>query len=382
VEAFNILVLSSWYPHRYDPFLGNFVKRHCEAIARSHRVWVIHVVNVSEKGQVGEERHSNGNLTEIIIYRKRSPLSFIDYQVKKRRISDAIRKEGISFDLLHAHVLYPLAPLFARVAQKLGIPWVFSEHWSGFHREFRPAIPAWKWSWITRRASTAQRGFPVSQNLAHSLSEIIPSVPLFPIPNVVSDVFFEKQVESEDLHGGKVKFLHVSTLDEPYKNISGTLEAFAELKASGKDFRFLIISDGNTQLAESEVMRLGLTEEVEIRGAATSEEIAEEMLMSDAFVLFSNTENQPCVVLESLSLGLPVIASSVGDLPNLITPEKGLLVRRGDTKDLSQKLLAFVERRNDFSGADVSRGARESFSYDAVSGMLSDHYREVLKENH
>lgn len=380
MEALNILVLSSWYPHRYDPYIGNFVKRHCESIARQHKVWVIHVVNERQEEKPGVEKKQQGNLTEILLYQRRSGFPLLDYLRKRALILKTIGAEGVSFDLLHAHVLYPLAPLFSAVAKKLVIPWVFSEHWSGFHPEFRPSVSSVKWSWIIRSANTAQRGFPVSKNLADSLANLLTAVPLYPVANVVGDEFFKAKSELTHSASDRLNFLHVSTLDERYKNISGTLEAFQRLKSAGFRFSFLIISDGPLDRAKGKVKALDLEGEVEIRGAATSEEIAAEMMRSDAFVLFSNTENQPCVILEALSLGLPVIASSVGDIPNLVTSERGFLVEPQNTEDLANKLMEFSKRRSEFRREIVSRGTAESFSYDAVCSIFSKHYTEVLQK--
>ena len=349
----NVLVLSSWYPTEKDPFIGNFVRRHCEAISREVKVWVFHTVEDEKEESIRKEVKQSGNLTEVILYLPESGNPLSKYRGKKKAILAAIEKSKIEFDILHAHVLYPMAPLFASVAKRLNIPWVFTEHWSGFHRRFRPKINPLKWRWIMERSNTAKMGFPVSENLASSIQSELPSMTLELVPNVVKDEFFERSVSDKDALDSTIRFLHVSTLDEKYKNISGTLEAFAKLKESGEGFSFTIVTDGDSTFANHRVVELGLEDEVDFKGPMQPAEIADEMVKADALVLFSNTENQPCVILESLAMGLPVIASSVGDIPNLVTDGKGILVSPGDTDQLRGAFISFIDNK-DFSKCNFS----------------------------
>ena len=65
---------------------------------------------------------------------------------------------------------------------------------------------------------------------------------------------------------------------------------------------------------------------IQFTGMLPYEEVARLMRNSDAFVLFSLYENMPCVVLEALCCGLPVITSDVGGLKEVINQENGVLV--------------------------------------------------------
>jgi glycosyltransferase involved in cell wall biosynthesis len=170
----------------------------------------------------------------------------------------------------------------------------------------------------------------------------------------------------------------VSTLDERHKNIRGTLEAFARLKEARIDFEFVIITDGDRRLAVETAEGLGLEDRIRIEGPASPEEIAREMAISDALILFSNTENQPCVILESLAVGLPVIASTVGDIPNLVTHNRGILVEPGNVEDLAEGLLKFANGEVGFRRELVAEGVYETFSFEAVCKRYTAHYEEVL----
>jgi len=376
VKTLNVLALSSWYPNHANPYLGNFVQRHCKAIATIHNVWVIFIAAVNDKSEERIEKHQSANLTEIIIYQRPGKNDLLKYRQRQKMLLQSAREIGVDFDIIHGHVLFPSAPLFAYISKKLGIPWVFSEHWSGFHERFRPAINPFKWKLILKASKTAKMGFPVSANLASAIKKVLPKSELLCIPNVVEDVFFE--TNKSDSHRDPIRFLHVSTLVEEYKNFHGTLEAFSALVESKQSFELVVVTDGDASQAKTWVEELNLSQHITFTGPMSSAEIAEEMTVSDALILFSNTENQPCVVLEALSTGLPVIASDVGDIPNLVTDGKGLTVPPRDVNALAESLISFTKNRSQYKSEQVAEGTREKFSKDAVARAYSNAYKKVL----
>ncbi|MEM9051669.1 MAG: glycosyltransferase [Bacteroidota bacterium] len=372
----NILAPASWYPSKVDPFVGNFVKRHCEAIATIHNVWVVFVASVETKSEERIEKSSLGNLTEIIIYQKPTNNDIFANFKKRKAVFEVIRDLDVKFDLIHAHFIFPLAPMFEYFSEKLGIPWVFTEHWSGFHKKFRPKTKHLKWKWVMNAGKSARMSFPVSENLRDAMKIEFPDQEMILVPNVVEDVFFSS--EKKESSDQTSRFLHVSNLVEEFKNLRGTLEALAILRREGIDFQFQIITDGDASQAKKWVEDLGLTDRVTFKGSADTGQIAEAMTTSDALILFSNTENQPCVVLESLAVGLPVIASSVGDIPNLVTEKSGLISLPGDVNQLAENLKLFISRKESYEAKEVSLGALESFSKEAVGQKYSEAYAKIL----
>ena len=90
----------------------------------------------------------------------------------------------------------------------------------------------------------------------------------------------------------------------------------------------------------------------------------------------------PLVILEAMSLGLPVIASEIGGLPELVEHgESGLLFRAGDADDLAkqmQRLWTDTELRSRL-GAAAWRKAQASYSPDAHFVALTDLYRRIIE---
>jgi glycosyltransferase involved in cell wall biosynthesis len=75
----------------------------------------------------------------------------------------------------------------------------------------------------------------------------------------------------------------------------------------------------------------------------SSQEVANKMKNANCFVLFSDYENQPCVILESFATGIPVIAPRVGGIPEIVEENRGILVEKADEKALFEAMKNVLE---------------------------------------
>jgi glycosyltransferase involved in cell wall biosynthesis len=97
------------------------------------------------------------------------------------------------------------------------------------------------------------------------------------------------------------------------------LDAARELAAEGIDFEITLVGDGNLrETIRARVAALGLAGRVRLAGALSGDDVRKEILDARALVLPSLAEGLPVVLMEALALGRPVIATSVGGIPELI----------------------------------------------------------------
>ncbi len=146
----------------------------------------------------------------------------------------------------------------------------------------------------------------------------------------------------------------------PEKNHRLLLAAFAEAAARVPDAKLLIVGDGVEQAAIEEVIaKLNLGGRVAMLGVRR--DIPQILAGADVFVLSSDREGLPIAVLEAMAAGLPVIATSVGDLPLVVKDgQTGLLVPRRDVGELAKALVRLL---GDAEPCErMGRGGRELVS--------------------
>jgi glycosyltransferase involved in cell wall biosynthesis len=151
------------------------------------------------------------------------------------------------------------------------------------------------------------------------------------------------------------RIVAVGRLQAPKDPLS-LVRALAKLR--GRHFHALIVGDGPDRPAvEAELRRLELTEAVDLTGER--EDVAEILAASAVFVLSSRSEAFPMSVLEAMAAGLPVVATRVGGLPELVVEgETGLLVPAGDPEELAAaiaRLLDDPDLRERFGSAGRAR---------------------------
>ena len=329
----HILHLASWYPGRKDPRLGNFIQRHAEVIAGRCSSALLYA-EPAEAASVELKWH--GSLREVrVYYRKKLP--WISYRRALYRGLQALRREGFQPDLLHLHVAFP-AGLWA-LEQRL--PMVISEHHSGYHTPDQ-----WPtWERFIRRAILNKAAFicPVSDHLGEALRYFGAARPQKTIGNVVDDRLFHPPKGSRP--AGRMRLMHLSSLADQWKNIRGLLRAVAQLYQRRRDFELWLGGDGNLEQVKRWAAEAQLPEEAwRCFGPLKPQEVAAMMRKCDGFVLFSHTENQPVVLLEAMSTGLPIVSSDVGGIPEFVDEKAGQLVAAGDEAALAEALAQWLEK--------------------------------------
>lgn len=122
-----------------------------------------------------------------------------------------------------------------------------------------------------------------------------------------------------------------------------TLKAVKHVVASVPDARFLIVGDGpRKKELENMVKDLNIAEHVVFTGFVR--DIAEIYSFSDVAVLSSWSEGLPQSLLQAMAAGVPVVATNVGGVPEIVVHEKtGILVDPGDHEALGNGIIHILE---------------------------------------
>ena len=386
-KRLNILFLSSWYPCRTDLYNGNFVQRHAESVAIHANVYVLFAYSDERLKSVETEHFvKNGVDTCIIYYPKiKNKIPAFDNVLKYIYLKKLFLKSYIELrntigqiDVIHVNVTYPIGLIALYLKRKFKIPYVITEHWTGYLPQNRDKLSPLVKQQSKKIISGASVVMPVSDNLRKSMQELGFKANYQVIPNVVDTKLFGiKEVFHKPLG-----FIHVSTLIDKHKNISGILRTIKRLSKKGKDFTFTIIGDGDLKPHIRYAEQLEIPKEIiTFEGAKPIEKIAEAMQKSDVFVLFSNYENLPCVISEAHSCGLPVISTDVGGVHEMIDDLNGILVSVKNENTLLEKMEHMLNHFNTYNTNEIRRKATERYAYDKVGKQMVAVYNKVLKIN-
>lgn len=214
-----------------------------------------------------------------------------------------------------------------------------------------------------------------SQHLAALVPETfaLPGVEVRVIPNFVDAQTLEPAVACEQR---PFTVVHVSNF-RPVKRAADAVGAFARLPAS-MGARLLMIGDGPERPAvEAQVRRAGLGERVRFMGVR--HDVMRWLRQSDVAVVPSGAESFGLSALEALSVGIPVVATRVGGLPDVVRDgESGLLAEVGDIGALGAHLhrLAETPELRRALGANGRRDALARFQ----PGVALDAYERALRD--
>jgi glycosyltransferase involved in cell wall biosynthesis len=139
------------------------------------------------------------------------------------------------------------------------------------------------------------------------------------------------------------KILFVGRLN-PVKGVQYLIQAMKIVHDKMPDTRLILVGEGiERERLEVLSIQLGIQQYVQFIGEVPHEKVQTIMQRADIFVLPSLSEGFPNVLLEAMACGLPVIASRVGGIPDIITNEiNGYLVEIKDVDDMANKILLLL----------------------------------------
>jgi glycosyltransferase involved in cell wall biosynthesis len=169
------------------------------------------------------------------------------------------------------------------------------------------------------------------------------------------------------------------------KGIESLMKAAANIISKRPDVKFVVVGNRSESYAlklDRLSEKLGLEKNFLFTGYVKDEsDVIELYKAACAFVLPSFMESLPLVLLEALASGLPVVATRVGGIPELISSSEGILVAPGDVDGLSSSLLFLLE--NDAARIRMGQNARkkaESYSWRKIGQRTISLYAKLLKK--
>jgi glycosyltransferase involved in cell wall biosynthesis len=286
--------------------------------------------------------------------------------------------ENYDPDLVHLHS--SKAGILGRlVAKTLALPCIFTAHGWAFTDGVAPVGKALYRAierWAAPMANAIITVSEYDKNLALRY-EVSKPEQLFAIHNGVPDV---AQPPNEPFDGRFVRIIMVARFDAQ-KNQEALLRALSTLKQYAWNLQ-LIGSGPRLEAMKLLAETLGIDQRVQFPG--NCDDVPVRLARSDIFVLSSNWEGLPLSILEAMRGSLPVVASDVGGVTEIVKDGcTGFVVHPGEVDSLSQKLKELIEnpqtrQRMGISGRSLYE---EKFNVDRMVKETLSLYRLVIN-NH
>ena len=384
-----ILWLASWYPNPYEPTNGDFVERHAIAVSKIIPLDLIHVVQTGKNKRTkdGYVHAKEGNLRELVYsfpFKKwgrlfgwldkiRYNLKYIFYY---RSVLNKYSRQYGKPDLIHVHVPMKAGIMALEFADYWEVPFIVTEHSSMYDPTATDTFSKRSMFFknntkkIFKKAAAVTN---VSAAIGKRVDDLFDLKQSSVIHNVVDTSYFFYKPKTEN---NIFKWLHVSSLF-PLKNAEGIIQALKLLTKERQDWELTFAGAADQQLVDS-VYESGLSHKVKFVGELSHKDVAKQMQISSAFVLFSKHENFPCVIIEALCCGLPIISSAVGGVPEAVNTSNGLLVESENILALKNAFVKMMDDYQQYDQQQIANDAALRYSEEVIGNQFFDLYRTVL----
>lgn len=364
----NILHLLSWFPRPDAPTAGNFCLNHIQSVSDNVNSIVLSAyIDPSAKHRY-IELIQYPNFQQVLIHVPSSPLpnSFQLFRAYNFGLK-YVQKNFFEPDIVHLHVALPLGRIALYWKKRHNLPYILTEHWTIYQPQNANQMTDKVKETILRIANEAEVILPVSYDLQVNMMRLGIIRPFRHIPNVVdTSLFHPVPKQPHDIK----HILHVSTLRDEAKNFSGILRVINKLSQERHDFVLDVIHDFDKPEFVQYVKENHLEDIVLFHGKKEGADIASFYANSDFFLLFSNYENLPCVLIESFASGLPVITTDVGGIGEIMDESRGIMLHAGDEEKLLDAVNTMLDHYQEFNSEEIRGYAEAHFSMQVIGEQL------------
>ena len=177
-----------------------------------------------------------------------------------------------------------------------------------------------------------------------------------------------------------IRFLHVSSLWDEQKNISGILKAWKKAHDRNPNIHLTMGGDGDIKPWKLLSEKLSIRpDSIEFFTEKSPSEIAILMQQSHCLILFSNFENLPVVIVEALACGVVVISTDVGGISEHINADLGYLIPPRDEMALEEMILRFASEQKKFDPNALRKYAIKHFDKMSIAQDFHQVYTVAVR---
>lgn len=347
-----ILILSSWYPSKEQPFLGNFVVRHAELLNTTSNVTVVNTIPSDTISQLELSENRTHGYREILVTHPRGSNLYSKKRWQKKALKLAFL-EIDHIDIIIGHVLLPKALQFVVAKKNFDCPLLLVEHGSYYRKEMRNKWNRFQEFKLKYTRKHFDQIIAVSEFLKSDIQQSFPNNDITVIGNHVdTNTFIIGEFPKQE----KTHFLHVSTMDPATKNPTGIIEACYLLHKSVNNFQLTIICDEDSEKWQQLVIDKGLNEHIHFEGPLEWHDLVPFYQKADAFVMNSTYESFSIVLAEAWATGTPVISTPVGIAYDL-DPKLGIQTEQNNPESVKEAMHLLMQTKTNYDANQIRKEA-------------------------
>lgn len=377
-----ILLITTWFPNPAEPIKCVFTQNIVNAqkkytpynfIVISPIPYMPKILGKIFKGRLKafSEIGLIDKVDGITIYRpKYLKLPFqlsdkLDWYLYFRAVLSVIKKYQLKFDLIHTHGLYPDAYVGYKVSKYFNIPFVCHLH----DRYLNILFDRYNLK-LNTCLKTAKRIIAVSKFQANMFRHFLPINTI----NIVYNGTFIESFKIRDTNCLSKKLVFVGNLIED-KGIFSLLEAVSILKQQKININLDVFGRGEIEKCKNLASKYDISEIVNFRGIINNSELAEILCDYDLLALPSYYETFGIVLIEALAAGIPVVASNVASIPEIVTEDVGILIPPKNPNALADAISCALRKNWD---RRIIRNQAEKFTLEQTAISIANIYKEIL----
>lgn len=409
----SILVTTSWYPTKENPFAGSFFKEQCELLSREYDITLIKLnpatslalkylpkrITGKDISLVSIGEHESFHEYECVISRplwyalinnaysrlmiKRKGIAGLgsidtksDKKFWKKHIDRLAGRLGKRFDLVYGISAQGTSVYSMLFAQHFNVPYILSEH-SPF------PIPGTSINDTFKASLEGASSFLAISNdkVRQILMQNIHLKKIEYIGNLIDTEKFRVEPAAHD----EKTFLIVAS-HSFYKNYDLFIKTMDRLVSiSDKPFKVIIAgygaNKGYSQGVDEFVKKIeasSFADRAEMIPSVAREDIAALYNRADAFVMTSIQEGQPVAPLEAACCGLPIFSTRCGGVEDYVDDSVGRIVGILDYEALAGHLNDFLEGKITFDSEHIHGVIEERFGIKAFADTFERIVNEVI----
>ena len=293
-----------------------------------------------------------------------------------------------NFDLINAHTPVPFyADIAAMVSKRYKIPFVLTYHAGSLMKDriFIDAIAKIYQLTIEKfTLARANRTITVSEFVKNNYLKEYKEKVCIISPGVDTGRFKPSKNKIEKIPNN-ILFVAQLVKGHEWKGLDYLLESINLIKEDIENIKLTVVGSGNyINHYKDKVNELRIKDNVIFKGRVSDDELVKEYQKANILVLpsYSNAESFGIVNLEAMACGIPIVASKIGGVPDVVKEgENGLLVPPRDSEALADAIIYLLE--NEDIREKMGKNGREKvedYSWGRIAEETERVYKRVISE--